>query len=177
MAENPKNWRQCITSITHLLDVCWSFQTCSQTSWHKGFCNSCVIITENSEEIATSQLFRWISLFSAVLDFLIFSIGLHYFQHFHFMKSLQLGIKVISEEVAIQAKVIYASFFKLPPFGTFSKVDISPNLSSQSSGNLNNLHLFPSTFNLQNMYFKRLNQKFETAFLYLFLISLERGAD
>ena len=83
----------------------------------------------------------WISLFSAVLDFLIFSIGLHYFQHFHFMKSLQLGIKVISEEVAIQAKVIYASFFKLPPFGTFSKVDISPNLSSQSSQNLNNLHL------------------------------------
>ena len=55
-------------------------------------------------------------------------------------------------------------FFKLRPFGTFRKVDISPNLSSQSSGNLNNLHLFPSTFNLQNMYFKRLNQKFETAF-------------
>ena len=68
-------------------------------------------------------------------------------------------------------------FFKLRPFGTFRKVDISPNLSSQSSGNLNNLHLFPSTFNLQNMYFKRQNQKFEMFSLYLFLISLERRAD
>ena len=68
-------------------------------------------------------------------------------------------------------------FFKLRPFGTFRKVDISPNLSSQSSENLNNLHLFPSTFNLQNMYFKRQNQKFETFFSYLFLISLEKGAD
>ena len=59
-------------------------------------------------------------------------------------------------------------FFKLRPFGTFRKVDISPNLSSQSSENLNNLHLFPSTFNLQNMYFKRLNQKFETTFFCIY---------
>ena len=41
-------------------------------------------------------------------------------------------------------------FFKLPPFATFLKVDILPNLSSQSSQNLNNLHLFPSTFNSQD---------------------------
>ena len=35
-------------------------------------------------------------------------------------------------------------FFKLRPFRTFRKVDILPNLSSQSSHNLNNFHLFPS---------------------------------
>ena len=35
-------------------------------------------------------------------------------------------------------------FFKLRPFRTFRKVDILPNLSAQSSHNLNNFHLFPS---------------------------------
>ena len=54
-------------------------------------------------------------------------------------------------------------FFKLRPFRTFRKVDILPNLSAQSSHNLNNFHLFPSELQIykigEQQSFKILHKK------------------